>query len=221
MFSWAWEGVVEFRILGPLELIVDGTVRTLPAGGERAVLELLLLNAGRVVPASTLMDALWGEDLPGNAANALQGRISRLRKALADAGLPQVLVTTRRPGYVADAARYPDEVAGMVLIDSTAPASEAPGAASPDDRTSYDVTGRVSALASSSARLGLGRLLAGLAASGLPPRSRDEVSAKMATAGSLRSTIDEYVQPSAAGQAAALTDFAGKPLVVLTAGSGQ
>ena len=102
MCRWAWEGVVEFRILGPLELIVDGTVRTLPAGGERAVLELLLLNAGRVVPASTLMDALWGEDLPGNAANALQGRISRLRKALADAGLPQVLVTTRRPGYVAD-----------------------------------------------------------------------------------------------------------------------
>jgi hypothetical protein len=64
-------------------------------------------------------------------------------------------------------------------------------------------------------------LFAELAASGLPPRSRDEVSAKMATAGSLRSTIDEYVRPSAAGQAAALTDFAGKPLVVLTAGSGH
>jgi DNA-binding SARP family transcriptional activator len=93
---------VEFRILGPLELIVDGRVRTLPAGAERAVLELLLLNAGRVVPASTLVDALWGEDLPANAANALQGRISRLRKVLADAGLPQALVTTRRPGYLAD-----------------------------------------------------------------------------------------------------------------------
>ena len=119
------------------------------------------------------------------------------------------------------AARYPDEVAGMVLIDSTAPASGVPGVASPGDRTSYDVTGRVSALASSSARLGLGRLFATLAAGGLPPRSRDEVSAKMATASSLRSTIDEYVQPSAAGQAAALTDFAGKPLVVLTAGSGH
>jgi predicted ATPase/DNA-binding SARP family transcriptional activator/tetratricopeptide (TPR) repeat protein len=95
-------GVVEFRILGPLELVVDGRVRKLPAGGDRAVLELLLLSAGRVVPASTLMDALWGEQLPGNAANALQGRISRLRKVLADAGLPQALVTTRRPGYVAD-----------------------------------------------------------------------------------------------------------------------
>ena len=119
------------------------------------------------------------------------------------------------------AARYPDEVAGMVLIDSTAPASGVPAVASPGDRTSYDVAGRVSALVSSSARLGLGRLFATLAASGLPPRSRDEVSAKMATASSVRSTIDEYVQPSAARQAAALTDFADKPLVVLTAGSGH
>jgi pimeloyl-ACP methyl ester carboxylesterase len=115
------------------------------------------------------------------------------------------------------AARYPDEAAGLVLVDSTAPASGASG-----DRSSYDVTGRVSALASSSARLGLGRLFATLAAGGLPPRPRGEVSAKMETAGSLRSTIDEYVQASAAvRQAAALTDFAGKPLVVLTAGSGH
>ncbi|HEU4347295.1 MAG TPA: BTAD domain-containing putative transcriptional regulator, partial [Actinoplanes sp.] len=93
---------MEFRILGPLEIVVDGTVRTLPAGGERAVLELLLLNTGRVVPASALVDALWGEHLPANAGNALQGRISRLRRALADAGLPDALVTTRRPGYLAD-----------------------------------------------------------------------------------------------------------------------
>jgi DNA-binding winged helix-turn-helix (wHTH) protein len=64
---------------------------------------MLLLNAGRVVTASTLMDALWGEDLPGNAANALHGRISRLHRALADAGLPDALVATRRPGYLADA----------------------------------------------------------------------------------------------------------------------
>jgi pimeloyl-ACP methyl ester carboxylesterase len=120
------------------------------------------------------------------------------------------------------AARYPDEVAGMVLIDSTAPASGGPGVASPGDRTSYDVTGRVSVLASSSARLGLGRLFARLAASGLPSRSRDEVSAKMATASSLRSTIDEYVQANASiEQAATLRDFAAKPLIVLTAGSGH
>jgi pimeloyl-ACP methyl ester carboxylesterase len=52
------------------------------------------------------------------------------------------------------AARYPGEVAGMVLVDSTAPASR-PGTASPGDGGSYDVLGRVSALVSASARLGL------------------------------------------------------------------
>jgi pimeloyl-ACP methyl ester carboxylesterase len=119
------------------------------------------------------------------------------------------------------AARYPHEVAGMALLDSTAPASGAAAVASPGDRTSYDVVGRVSALVSSSARLGLGRLFATLAASGLPPRARDEMSAKMASANSIRSTIEEYVRPSAAEPAAALTDFGNKPLVVLTAGSGH
>jgi pimeloyl-ACP methyl ester carboxylesterase len=121
------------------------------------------------------------------------------------------------------AARYPDEVAGMVLVDSTAPASAAkPGAASPGDRGSYDVMGRVSALVSNSARLGLGRLYGQFAFGSLPPRSRDEVRASIATASNLRSTIDEFVQANASmEQAASLGDFADKPLVVLTAGVGS
>jgi hypothetical protein len=56
----------------------------------------------------------------------------------------------------------------------------------------------------------------------LPPRSRDEVRASVATPSTLRSTIDEYVQATASSeQAAALGDFADKPLIVLTAGSGH
>jgi pimeloyl-ACP methyl ester carboxylesterase len=118
------------------------------------------------------------------------------------------------------AARYPGEVAGMVLVDSTAAASR-PGTASRGGG-SYDVMGRVSALASASARLGLGRLYGQVAVVDLPPRSQDEVRASVATASNLRSTIDEYVQANAAvQQAASLTDFADKPLVVLTAGVGN
>jgi pimeloyl-ACP methyl ester carboxylesterase len=122
---------------------------------------------------------------------------------------------------LAFAARYPGEVAGMVLVDSTAPASAAkPRAASPYDGGSYDVMGRVSALVSSSARLGLGRLYGQSDYGSLPPRSRDEVRASTATASNVRSTIDEYVQANASmEQAASLGDFADKPLVVLTAGS--
>lgn len=121
------------------------------------------------------------------------------------------------------AARYPDEVAGMVLVDSTAPASAAkPGATSPAERGSNDVMGRVSTLVSTSARLGLGRLYSQLAFGSLPPRSRDEVRASGATASNVRSTIDEFVQANTSmEQAATLGDFADKPLVVLTAGSGS
>jgi pimeloyl-ACP methyl ester carboxylesterase len=121
------------------------------------------------------------------------------------------------------AARYPDEVAGMVLVDSTAPASAANGgAASPGHGGSDDGLSRVSALVSIAARLGLGRLYGQFAFGSLPPRSRDEVRASDATPSTLRSTIDEYVQANASTQeAASLRGFADKPLVVLTAGSGH
>jgi hypothetical protein len=81
---------------------------------------------------------------------------------------------------------------------------------------------RVSALVSTAARLGLARLYAQSAIGSLPPRSRDEVRASVATPSTLRSTIDEYVQANASiEQAAALRDFDEKPLIVLTAGSGH
>ena len=81
---------------------------------------------------------------------------------------------------------------------------------------------RVSALVSTAARLGLGRLYAQSSFGSLPPRSRDEVRASIATPSTFRSTIDEYLQAAAsAEQAAALRDFADKPLIVLTAGRGH
>src|SRR5919199_4181080 len=121
------------------------------------------------------------------------------------------------------AARYPDEVTGLVLIDSTAPkppASTAPASAA--EKGSYDASGRLSTLVSTVAGLGLGRLYGQVAEGGLPPRSTGEVRASVATASNLRSTIDEYVQASSSvHHAGALTDFGAKPLVVLTAGVGS
>jgi predicted ATPase/DNA-binding SARP family transcriptional activator len=91
---------MEFRLLGPLQVLVDGAPVPLGGAAERALLARLLLEAGRVVPAEHLIDSLWGEDLPGNAANALQGRVSRLRSAFRTVGLPETLVVSRRPGYL-------------------------------------------------------------------------------------------------------------------------
>jgi predicted ATPase/DNA-binding SARP family transcriptional activator len=96
---------VQFRLLGPLQLVVDGDTRSLSSPGEKAVLALLLLAAGRVLTRETLVDALWGDDLPANPANALQGRVSRLRHALEGIGVPGTLVAAQGPGYVASVDR--------------------------------------------------------------------------------------------------------------------
>jgi pimeloyl-ACP methyl ester carboxylesterase len=123
---------------------------------------------------------------------------------------------------LAFAARYPDEVAGMVLVDSTETGSAATTATSPETESSYDITWRASALLSSSARLGLARLLGQLDFGSLPPRARDEARGLTVTPNHAQSTIDEYMQAGAsADQAASLRDFGAKPLFVLTAGSGS
>jgi pimeloyl-ACP methyl ester carboxylesterase len=119
------------------------------------------------------------------------------------------------------AAMYPDEVAGMVVIDTTAPATD-PETTTRNDGDSYDPLNRASALLSMSARLGVARLYSPFEGGSLPPTSRDQLRASIVTASNLRSTIDEYVQANTSmNEAASLTDFGDKPLVVLTAGVGS
>jgi predicted ATPase/DNA-binding SARP family transcriptional activator len=72
----------EFRLLGALEVASGGAV--LPVGGprQRALLAFLLLNANEPVKREALIDALWGDDPPGTAQNALQVAVHGLRKLL-------------------------------------------------------------------------------------------------------------------------------------------
>ena len=86
---------MEFRILGPLEVWDDGGEVSLGGPKPRALLAVLLLHLNEVVPTDRLIDELWGEDSPEDAAAALRVNVSRLRKALA-----QDVLTTRSPGYV-------------------------------------------------------------------------------------------------------------------------
>ncbi len=117
------------------------------------------------------------------------------------------------------AAQYPDEVAGVVLIDSTAPNSNP---VPPTMEGSDSFLKHVSALLSATARLGLGRVLAQASPSHLPPPFRDEVNASAATAKDMAAFIDEYaVAGRSASEAGALTTLGGKPLIVLTAEQGN
>src|SRR4051812_10242883 len=116
------------------------------------------------------------------------------------------------------ADRYPADVAGLVLLDSSSPEQfSLPGYAS-----QYEMWRRVSALFPSLARLGLGRLAFGTGASGLPPAADEQEHALSAGARDLRGQRDEWSQlPAVFRQARAVTDLGGKPLLVLTAGQGH
>ncbi|MDX6344057.1 MAG: hypothetical protein QOH87_4195, partial [Trebonia sp.] len=87
-------------MLGPLE-VSDAAGRPVRVGGHRvrALLVLLALDAGRVVPTHALIDRLWPQERPADAANALQSLVSRLRVALRQAGVPEGVVESSPAGY--------------------------------------------------------------------------------------------------------------------------
>jgi predicted ATPase/DNA-binding SARP family transcriptional activator len=78
--------VLEFRILGPLEVRRDGDLVDLGGPRQRALLAVLITRPNESVGADALMQALWGDDAPPTAAKALQVAVSRLRRSLGPAG---------------------------------------------------------------------------------------------------------------------------------------
>jgi DNA-binding SARP family transcriptional activator len=87
--------MLDFRILGRLEVERDGSVVELTGRRTISALLLLLFEANHVVPAERLVDALWGEEPPPTAQTALRNVVSELRKALGNE-----TIETRPPGYV-------------------------------------------------------------------------------------------------------------------------
>ncbi len=73
---------MEFRILGPLEVVEDGRPLALGRLKERIVLAALLLHANEFVSRERLIDELWGVAPPATARKAVNVYISKLRKTL-------------------------------------------------------------------------------------------------------------------------------------------
>ncbi len=86
---------MDFRLLGPLEVLDGNAPVRVAAGKQRALLALLLLNANRTVARDRIVDDLWGEDVPESAKKMVQIHVSQLRKAL-----PEPRLLTRAPGYL-------------------------------------------------------------------------------------------------------------------------
>lgn len=86
---------MEFRLLGPLEVIEQNRLLALGGGRQRSLFGALLLHANEVVSTDRLIDALWGRAPPLTAAKIIQVYVSKLRKELGEGRL-----VTRAPGYV-------------------------------------------------------------------------------------------------------------------------
>jgi predicted ATPase/DNA-binding SARP family transcriptional activator len=86
---------LEFRILGPLEVLREGSALPLGPHKQRALLALLLIDANRVVTTHRLSEELWAGRPPPGAAKTLRSYVSRLR-ALVGEGVVQ----SRSHGYV-------------------------------------------------------------------------------------------------------------------------
>src|SRR6266550_3575389 len=145
-----------------------------------------------------------------------------LHTLLANAQIPgpYVLVGHSTGGAYARvfAARYPDQVAGMVFLDSQ-PNEAFTGL--PDFPSQYSTLRRASALFPSLARLGVFRLVNQFASDPLPVPTRDEERAAVSTASLNRIQRDEFAElPMTLKEAAALTTLGGRPLIVITAGKG-
>ena len=94
----------EFRILGPVQAVRDGRELALGGPKRRAVLALLLVAGGRVVPAERLAEDLWGASPPPGAAGTLRSHLSRLRTLVG----PDAALIARGGGYALAAG--PDQL---------------------------------------------------------------------------------------------------------------
>jgi predicted ATPase/DNA-binding SARP family transcriptional activator len=73
---------LDVRLLGPFEVVAAGQPVEVPGAKRQALVACLALRAGRVVPTDTLVEALWGSELPSAPRNAVQHHVTRLRRAL-------------------------------------------------------------------------------------------------------------------------------------------
>jgi YVTN family beta-propeller protein len=122
---------MQFRILGPLEVVDEGKALPIGEGRKLALLALLLLRKNEVVSTQMLVDELWSERPPATAEKMIRNYVSLLRKQLGDR------LVRRRPGYllrveageldserletlVREAREQPPEVASATLRQAVA-----------------------------------------------------------------------------------------------------
>ena len=89
---------MQVRLLGPVDVVVDGEPRLVAGLRRKAVLAVLALNHGEIVSADRLAEAVWADGPPPASLNTLQKHVSQLRKVLGNGAA----IVARPPGYALD-----------------------------------------------------------------------------------------------------------------------
>jgi DNA-binding SARP family transcriptional activator/tetratricopeptide (TPR) repeat protein len=97
---------MQVRLLGPVDVVVDGISRQVSGLRRKAVLAALALQAGEIVSIDRLVDVVWGDEAPATAANTLQSHVSHLRGVLGQ----RTAILARAPGYVLTIDAEPTDV---------------------------------------------------------------------------------------------------------------
>jgi DNA-binding SARP family transcriptional activator len=128
---------VEIQVLGPLRADVNGVSIVPTAGKPRQILALLAFYPGRVMPVPTLMEEIWGTNMPQSAMTTMQTYILQLRRRLGTAMGPDVpgrakeVLATRHGGYL---LQVPPESVDVHRYEQLVTAGQAAFEEARDDR---------------------------------------------------------------------------------------
>jgi predicted ATPase/DNA-binding SARP family transcriptional activator len=116
---------LEIKLLGPFEALVGGRPAEMTGPKRHALLALLALRGGRMVPVEVLVDALWGAEVPAAPRNAVQHHVSRLRAALGADSIAAVSDGYALASATVDALRFEGLLAAARSAQRTGDAGQA------------------------------------------------------------------------------------------------
>jgi DNA-binding SARP family transcriptional activator len=167
---------IEIRLLGPFEVTIDGRPARVTGSKRDGLLAALALRRGRAVSVDTLIDELWGAELPSAPRNAIHHHVARLRAALGPAS-----IVASRNGYALACATTDALVFEDTLVEARAAFREG------DARTADDLAARALALWRGPALQGLPETIAlGAAAARLEELRVDALEERFEAALALR-----------------------------------
>jgi DNA-binding SARP family transcriptional activator/Tfp pilus assembly protein PilF len=97
---------MQVRLLGPVDVVVDGVPRPVRGLRRKALLAALALQAGQAVSTSQLIEIVWGQSAPPTAAATLQNHVSHLRRVLGG----KAAIRAQPPGYLLDSGKVGTDV---------------------------------------------------------------------------------------------------------------